>query len=416
MNILMVNWSWYPTGGDWTAVENLTNLYQMKGHNVIPFSMKHENNIQTPYEIYFINKIDYRALHSNKTLFTGIKVLHRSIYSKESRTKLNELLNSIKIDIAHIHNIGPQITPSILPLLKQKKIPIIWTLHDYSLLCPATSFYSRGKVCEECKVDKFYKCLINKCKKNSVLASLVTSIRSYILKFWDIRKYVDVFICPSKFIFSKFIEYGFKREQLVQIYNMFDKRKILQIDNSVSISFLKSDYIIYVGRIERIKGIMTLLKTIKHIKDLNLLIVGLGEDDYLFKKYVEENMINNIYFLGHLDKKNVITLLRNSLFLVCPSEWYENLPYAIVEGMLLSKPIIGSRIGGIPELVIDGYTGYTFEVGNVQEFREKILILKNNPLLREKMGTNGYNYVQQLVDPETHYYAMENIFKKLIPY
>ncbi len=412
MNILMVNWSWYPSGGDWTAVENLSQVYQLKGHKIIPFSMVDKRNYITPYDKYFVSNIDYRILNRQKSISNGIKVLKRSIYSAESRLKLKQLLDEVKIDIAHLHNLGPQLTPSILPVLKERKIPIIWTLHDYGMLCPATSFVSKDEICERCKNGKFFYCFFRKCKKNSFQASFVAALRSYILKFLDIQKYVDVFICPSKFLQSKFIEFGFDRERFEQLYNPYDIDRLSKY-SGISLGNY-DDYILYVGRIEKIKGIMTLIKALSDLKEIQLLVVGSGEKEEEYKKYVIENGFENIHFLGHLEKEKVIYLIKRSLFTVCPSEWYENLPYSIVEAMLLGKPVVGSKIGGIPELVIDGLTGFTFVPGDAVSLKNKITDLLSDRKKCEILGNEAQKHVAELVNIETHYKKMEIIFQKII--
>lgn len=411
MNILMVNWSWYPSGGDWTAVENLVKLYQMKGNTIIPFSMKDERNYPSPYEKYFVSHIDYKELNKQKSITNGIKVLRRSIYSTESRSKLIQLLRDIKIDIAHLHNLGPQITPSILSVLKDNGIPIMWTLHDYGMLCPATSFVSKDEICERCKAGKFYNCALRKCKKNSFQASFIASLRSYILRILDIQKYVDVFICPSQFLKTKFIEFGFDQNRLEHLYNPYGLDSIPTNSKNNSVGY--ANYILYVGRIEKIKGILSLIKAVSDIKEVHLIIIGSGEEELKYRDYVMENNFTNIHFLGFLKKEIVIAFIKESLFTVCPSEWYENLPYSVVEAMLLGKPVVGARIGGIPELVLDRYTGVTFTPGDVNDLREKINDLLSNRDRLEFFGRNARDHASKLVDFESHYQKMETIFQKI---
>src|ERR1700710_2849035 len=129
MNILVVNWSWYPSGGDWTYVETMVYIYQQKGHQVIPFSMKDNRNYPSPYSDYFIENIDYKKINKHN-IIAGIKVISKSIYSAEAQKNLERLLIDVKIDVAHINVIHHYITPTILKILKDKGIPIIWTLHE----------------------------------------------------------------------------------------------------------------------------------------------------------------------------------------------------------------------------------------------------------------------------------------------
>lgn len=411
MNILIVNWTWYPSGGDWTTVENSIRLYEKNGFKVIPFSMQDERNFPTEYENYFVSKIDYKELNKRKTPVNYIRVLNRSIYSIEAKNNLKKLLNSVKIDIAHLHNYGLYLTPSILPVLKEQNIPIVWTLHDYGLICPAVSFVSNGNICEACKGGKFYNCTLKKCKKNSYQASLVASIQSYFYNIWNIDKYINYYICPSEFLRQKFIEFGYNANKLIKIFNPYDIESLNINTDSYASSHI--NYILYVGRLELIKGVRTLIDAMKNIHNTKLIVIGDGTQADYFKTYVSDNHIDNIIFMGQLKKEEVIQFIKNSKFAICPSECYENLPYSIVEAMIMGKPVIGARIGGIPELIIDGKTGLTFESGNVESLTEKINYLLGNPSEIISFGQNAKKYISELVNLDTHYKKLEYIFNRL---
>ena len=126
----MVNWTWYPSGGDWTYIENLSFVYKSNGHQIIPFSMQHNENFESEYSKFFIKKIDYKSLHQKNKFVAGLDVISRGIYSFEAVNKLKALLKHVKIELAHINIIHRYITPSILKVLKDNGIPIVWTLHD----------------------------------------------------------------------------------------------------------------------------------------------------------------------------------------------------------------------------------------------------------------------------------------------
>src|ERR1700687_3114677 len=136
MNILIANWSWYPTGGDWTYIKSICEVYEAKAHHIVPFSMKNEKNFPTEYDKYFLNGIDYKKLNKKKTIKSGIEVFVKSIYSFEAKRKLTILLRENKIDIAQLNNINNYQTPSIISVLHKHKIPIVWRVLDYKLICP----------------------------------------------------------------------------------------------------------------------------------------------------------------------------------------------------------------------------------------------------------------------------------------
>jgi len=141
--------------------------------------------------------------------------------------------------------------------------------------------------------------------------------------------------------------------------------------------------------------------------------VGDGTASEYLKKMVIEESIKNVNFFGKLGRKEVLQYLQNCQFTICPSEWYENLPYSVVESMAFSKPVVASKIGGIPELVVDGYTGLLFNSGNVEDLVEKINILLNDKSKTISFGQNAKKHISELVDPDVHYEQLQNIFSRL---
>ena len=228
----MVNWTWYPSGGDWTYIENLSFVYKSNGHQIIPFSMQHNENFESEYSKFFIKKIDYKSLHQKNKFVAGLDVISRGIYSFEAVNKLKALLKHVKIELAHINIIHRYITPSILKVLKDNGIPIVWTLHDYTIICPESTFISDGKICEACKGGKFYQAGLKKCKKQSFLASSVAALENYFHHYLNYYNYVDAFICPSKFHYQKFKEFGFLNQKLHQIYHSYQSKEIEEIANN----------------------------------------------------------------------------------------------------------------------------------------------------------------------------------------
>jgi glycosyltransferase involved in cell wall biosynthesis len=387
-------------------------LYEKHGHSVIPFSMHDDRNFATPFSKYFLRKIDYKEMNQKKTISNGLKVLEKSIYSFEAKSKLEALLDENRIDIAHLHNIHNYHTVSILPVLKKRKIPIVWTLHDYKILCPNINFISHDKVCESCKGGSFYWCTLKKCKKNSLPASIIASVESYLNHATGAYDHVDYFLCPSDFMRKKFIEHGFPENRLIYLPNCYFQDANAVEERSKDES--KNPYLLYVGRLESYKGIASLLKAFaRYPKDLTLKIVGDGSQREELIALKEKLHLQNVEFLGRKSKEDVNDYLANCKFAVCPSEWYENLPFAVIEAMLASKPVVGSRIGGIPELIVDGETGFTFEPGNVQELSDTIMKMVNDPSGIIRMGKNAKMRTKQIIDPESHYRKMSEVFTKL---
>ena len=419
MKVLLASWTWYPVGGDWTYVENVKKLYESQGIEVIPFSTKNEKNIPSEYEDYFIKAYDYKALNKKKSIKSGLNALKNSVISVEALRNLELLLENHEIAFAHLNIIHHWLTPAIIWKLKKHNIPVIWSLHEYKIICPEGSFVSNGSICEKCFNDKFYNCAVNKCKKQSFLASLLASVDAYFYHLGGVYKKVDYFLCPSQFLLEKFIQFGYDKNKLVLSNLCYDipflDKKVQEI-KQLSIPHKtesQEKYVLYVGRIEKVKGILTLIKAVAET-DIVLKIAGTGPALIELTEFVKINGYTNIQFLGFLNKDKVYELTLNSIAVVCPSEWYENYPYSVIESLLMAKPVVGSNIGGIPELVIDGKTGLLFEPGNIVELREKLLELWNDNKYAAYLGKQARQYIFEKVNYNKHWSILERVIEKLV--
>jgi glycosyltransferase involved in cell wall biosynthesis len=410
MNILVINWTWYPSGGDWTYVENVVNLYQQRGHTVIPFSMKDDRNFATPYSEFFIENIDYKKLNRH-SITAGLKVVAKSIYSTEAQQNLERLLNNVEIDFAHINVIHHYITPTILKILKDRKIPIIWTLHEYTPICPESTFISHGQICERCFGGAFYNCVTHSCKKGSYLASTVAALENYVHSYLNYYKYVDHYICPSVFVYEKFKQFNFFKDKLVQLYHGYDYAEINAAAATPKV--IDAKYIVFTGRLEKIKGAHTVLKAIKDCPDIQLKIIGDGTQEAELKEFKQTHQLNNVTFLGKKSKQETLQLINGAEFLICASEWYEVLGFTVVEAMALGKPVIGSAIGAIPEMVIDNHTGLLFEPGNPTQLAQLIKKLHVDEELITEMGKNARQHINQLINTEKHFEGLQKLITAL---
>jgi len=405
VKILLVNNFYYNRGGDCTYLFSLKKLLEEKGHKVIVFSMHHPRNFKSEYSKYFVSHVDYAEESRNMSISSGFRVLFRSIYSTEARKKMEKLIKDEKPDIVHLNNIRHHLTPSILYPVKAENIPIVWTLHDYQLICPNISFLAGGRICERCKKRKYYWPPLVRCKKDSLPASTMAAIEhtaQWIFKMYDL---VDVFICPSEFLRNKFIEYGFQEKKLVLLNHFVDINEEYSIETD-------SDYLLYIGRLSEEKGIRTLIDTVVKLNAVKLKIAGDGplkEELLIYADSRDKNKV--IEFVGHKDRKEIIKLLKNCRFLIFPSEWYEVSGLVILEAFACGKPVIGSRIGGIPELIKDNVTGLTFEPCNSDDLSEKIEYLNRNPEKITEMGRNARSFVEQDLNGEKHYEMLIDIYK-----
>ena len=403
MNILSVNKYFFLKGGAETYYFSLNKLLQDKGYHVTAFSMKNDKNAGSPFENYFVDAIDY----DEKNIFKKIKYASKLIYSFEAKKKIGQLIRDSRPDLAHLQNFYHQLSPSILKEIKKHNIPIVFTAHDLKLLCPNYQLLCKGEICEKCKGHHYVQCVRNKCMKNSTAASLIGMTEMYFHRMLKSYQNIDVIITPSAFYRSKFIEFGFSPEKIVHIPNFVDA-------GCYTPNYCSNGYIAYIGRLSKEKGILTLIKAMKSLKNTDLYIIGDGPLRPELKKNIDEMGMSNIKLLGFKSGQELDSLIRNCAMTVLPSEWYENAPLSVLEAMACGKPVIGADIGGIPELVQHGKTGLIFEPGNSEQLSERLMDLCSNPQKVVEMGKKARRRVEKDFSKEEHFEKIEAIYKRLL--
>lgn len=400
MKILLVNKYFFPKGGSETSFFNTAKILKDHDHQVSFFSMAHPSNIKTLYSKYFVSNVDFEEPASFKK---NIKTSARILYSMEAKKKLEELLRQETPDIVHLHNIHHQISPSILYTLKKFKLPVVMTLHDYKMVCPIYTMILRGQVCERCRDKRYFHCTLHRCCKDSFSKSFLNTIEMYfhnsILKSYNL---IDVFISPSQFLESKLREMGF-RGNIIHLRNFV-------IPEEFNPSYKWEDKtILCFGRLSREKGIFTLLQAVEGLPVL-CKIFGDGPDKDTIQTYIKEKNLTNTFLCGFVDQEQLKKEVQKCMFVVLPSEWYENHPFSVIESFALGKPVVGAKIGGIPELIRDYKTGMTFEPGNAGDLRKKILYLLENSEKISNLGKTARNYIEQNLNPEKHYKELMKIY------
>ena len=385
MKILLIDVYNYNKGGAETVCFNTGKMLEAHGHKVIYFTLKWAENKPSPYSKYFPESKETR-----RGPLKQIKNMVNYFYHFEAAKKIEQLILDEKPEIAHIHLIWGQITPSIFPVLKKYNIPILFTVHDYRIVCPAYTFRNgKGQICEECQGKYFYKCFTNSCCKGSKLMSMVMAAEQYFRnKFFNPAQFIDGFIYVSNFaknIQEKYMP-AVKSTPNIILYNF--STSIIQKGKSTP----KDKYFLFFGRLSYEKGLKTLLTAFKDIPECKLKVVGTGPKEEELKQFVLKTNMQNVDFLGYKQGKELSDLVYNAYFVVVPSEWYENNPMTIIEAYSVGTPVIGAKIGGIPEIVDDGKTGFQFTSANVEEL--KAVILKTNNLSNEEYSTISNNTIK----------------------
>ncbi len=250
----------------------------------------------------------------------------------------------------------------IAQIAHERGIKVLWTVHDYKLLCPRYDCLRNGKSCELCFSGDKSHCFRYSCIKGSKIGSWIGKREAEKWNRERLDSYVDYFVCPSRFMAGKMLQGGFSESKLVTLHNFIDVSKC---DTAVS---SREPYYCYVGRLSEEKGVRTLLKVAARLP-YRLKVAGDGPlAEELRRGY---DGADNIEFLGRISGGEVYELMSRSRFSVITSEWYENNPFSVIESLCMGTPVVGAEIGGIPELIADG-VGFTFGSGDAASLAEAV--------------------------------------------
>lgn len=358
--ILIVNKFYYPRGGDCIVAMNLERLLKEQGHEVAVFAMQYHDNIDSGWNNYYASNVSFDG-----NLRAKFKAAGRLMGWGDIKQSFNRILDDFKPHVVHLHNIHSYISPVVAQLAKQHGCRVVWTMHDHKLVCPSYLCLCNGRPCERCIGKSKMPVVKNRCMKGSLIASVMAYIEA---RRWDcnvLNSTVDAFICPSEALASKMKKKGFDKNKINVVCNHIDPEK-QNFFNSCTAE--REDYYTYVGRLSSEKGVETLLKVASNLP-FTLKLAGDGPLLARLKhQYCDKH---NIEFLGRQDAAQVAELLSKARFSVMPSECYDNNPLGVIESLCAGTPVVGARIGGIPELLNDD-NGLTFTSGNKEELSQAI--------------------------------------------
>ena len=398
MRVLLANKFFFLKGGAERVFFQERDFLLQNEIKVTDFAMDDPRNLPSPHASFFVSNTNF---YNSKNICSRIKKAAKFVHSQEAIKKITELIKKGQPDIAHLHNIYHQLTPSIISVLKKHDVKLVLTLHDGKLICPSYLMLKKGEICMECGGRYFWKPVTKRCQ-GSLTQGLLLMLEAYWHKWIKSYEQVDLFLAPSCFLAQ-------------MIAQRIPPNKTRVLHNGVDIDQFNSNYQdegygLFFGRLSREKGIVTLLEAHQLIADsLTLKIAGAGPmEDELRKKYLYAE------FLGYKESEELNDIIAKSAFVVVPSNWYENCSMVVLEAMAMSKPVIASNIGGIPEQVEDGKTGFLFEMGNVQKLADKMRVLAKNSKLRRNMGREGRKKVEKEYSLDAHCAKLMKIYEELL--
>jgi glycosyltransferase involved in cell wall biosynthesis len=403
MTLLLVNKYHFLKGGAERYYLDLGEKLRSQGDRVICLSMRHPENLPGASEDRFLTEVDYRA---TATVSQRVRQAARSIYNREAEQAVRDIAQRNRPAAAHLHNIYHQLSPSVIRALDDEGIPIVQTLHDYKLICPGYLLLTEGSVCERCRGGRYYQAFLHRCLLESRAPSFVGMLEAYVHRWARTYEKVRTFICPSRFLLEKVASFGIARERLAHLPYFLPIERYEPRGAGTS-------YYVFAGRLSREKGVATLIEAHASLPRtrLPLRVLGDGPIRPELVARARELGADDIVFEGYLKPPRLHDVIGGALFIAVPSEWYENYPYAILEAFALGRPVVGARIGGIPELVRDQETGFTAAAGDPAALAEALAAMMADPAAAHAMGRSARAWVAAELAPGPHIDRLRAIYE-----
>lgn len=381
LRILVVHNRYREPGGEDAVVAAETALLRRHGHTVVEYLD------------------DNRRVDS----LSPITVAMQSVWSRATRLRLQALLRNQPVDVAHVHNTLFLVSPSAYYACRHAGVPVIQTVHNYRLACPAATFYRAGRPCEDCLGRAPWPGVLHACYRDSrALTALVAATVTAHRRLGTWRSAVGLYVASTDFQREKLVAAGLPADRVVV--------KPHFVDPDPGESGTVGEYALYVGRLAPEKGIDTLLDAWARIPDVPLKIAGDGPLAGRIAARLAEREQGNVELMGRVSRDGVLELLRQARLLVFPSECYETFGMAIVEAFACGLPVVASRLGAMAELVADGRTGRLFLPGDPDDLARAVRGLWSDPAETARLGRAART------EYETRYTAARNYVELMTCY
>lgn len=379
--VLIVHNYYQIPGGEDTVISNEKKMLEENGHKVFMYTRHNDE----------INK---------KGLIGKLLITFETIYSFKTIRDIKRIIKEKNIDIVHVHNTFPLISPSVYSASKKLGVKVVQTVHNFRLLCPAATFVRDNKICEDCVNKGLINSIKHNCYRNSKIQTIIAALMLKFNRIIGSYKKVDSYIALTEFNRKKL-------SSLIPKEKIYVKPNFCERPNIPIVPIEKRKYFMFLGRLDKLKGVNLLVEAWKDIKGEELIIVGTGpEEDYL-KKYIKENNMKNVKLLGYKEKDEAMKLLSKAKALIVPSQWYEGFPMTIVEAKSLHVSIIGSNLGNIKDILNNEINAFIFNYKEAIDLKKKIDLFLSSGY---KYYLNG-NDEGSKINYRNNYICLINIYK-----
>lgn len=390
-------------GGSERVMFEEAAMLRRRGHQVSFFSRRGPKDIVHEHAEFYLPNVVIEELRGWAKVRRAFQVVYNPAMGRAFQT----YLRAVRPQVLHAHNVYGGLTTAVLDVARAEGLPVVLTVHDYKLVCPSYRALAHGQVCTACQGGRFHHCVLRRCRKDSLVASLVYTAETCFTTWGGKYDPVRHFLCPSRFMRATLLANGFAPERVLYFPNAIETDGIVPAPG-------QGDYVLYSGRLSPEKGLLTLLQAMVGLP-LPLRIAGDGPLRAELEAFADRHGLRDrVTFTGHLAGPDLARQYRDAAFVVLPAEWHENAPVAVLEAFAHGKSVVGSDLGGIPELVEDGRTGRLFPAGDAAALRERLAATWNDRAARGDMGAAGRRRVVAEFSAERHADALLELYDQIL--
>jgi glycosyltransferase involved in cell wall biosynthesis len=403
MNILHVNKFFGHEGGAELYLHRLMEAQREAGHEVHVFSTRSPQNSDSPDAKYFVERMN---LDRREGWRKDARKAMRFLWNREASKYFIQMLDEMKPDVVHLHNIYHHLSSSILAPIRERAIPCVMTLHDYKLANPNYSMFCHGTLCVHSKDGHYWELVRRRCLGPSFSKNALAAIEMKFTKWTQAyERSVKFFLCPSRFMKRTMEEWGEPSSQLRYLPN--------PVAIPEGAACRGGGYLLYAGRLSPEKGLHSLIEASARVREVPLRIAGAGPEERALRELARSLKATHIAFLGFLSPAELTAVRRRAEAVVLPSLSPENASGSLLEAMADGIPCLTTRVGGNPELVEDEMNGFLVEPGDVDDWERVIRRFVGLPVeVRDEMGNKGREKVEKYHRWDRHLEALDAMYQE----
>jgi len=408
--VLQVHKFMFDRGGLERYLFFLQGELERRGHRVVTFGMRHPAARPSPYTGHYVSPVEFAERPGLGQLPGAVRALGRAIFSLEALRRARDLVRATRPAVAHVHEIHHHLSPSVLVALREAGVPVVLSAHEYKLVCPTVWLHDGTGICEACRPHRYWEPLRRRCSNGSLARSAGAALEAslhHLAGLYD-RRHVQVIAAGSRFVYDKLREFGIEEDRLALLPYVLDPAEWGEAETEAG------EYLAFTGRCVAGKGVRTLVQALSLAGDPPAVIAGDGPEWERLGALAARLGLTRLRMervpASPDSHRRLRQVLRGARAAVMPSEVYETFGYAAYEAMAVGRPVVASRLGPLPELVVEGETGLLFRPGDAEDLARCLRRLLDDAALARRLGAAARRAVEARTDLDGHYERVRALY------